>query len=102
MRLTASATITYIAHRSRISRFCRRSDGMSEEVTAQGRDLVAAGSPPLPPCCNSGCTVCVLDYPELFISDDAGMLALLEAVEQAERTLAGRAGVTDANHYQGE
>jgi ferredoxin len=74
---------------------------MSEEVTAQGRDA-AAGSPSLPPCCNSGCTVCVLDYPELFISDDAGMPALLEAVEQAERTLAERAGAADANHHQGE
>ena len=46
--------------------------------------------PEMPQCCGTGCTVCVLDYPELF-SDapacnqiDAEALALLEAIEQAE------------------
>jgi hypothetical protein len=75
---------------------------MPEEVTDQGRNAAEAGAPSLPPCCNSGCTVCVLDYPELFMADDAEMLELLEAVEQAERTLAERAGGADANHHQGE
>lgn len=43
----------------------------------------------LPPCCHSGCTVCVLDYPELFMNvapggdEPARQLAMLEAVEQA-------------------
>lgn len=51
----------------------------------------------LPPCCGTGCAVCVLDYPELFSncasSDhinqdgnqvDAETLAMLEAIEQAQ------------------
>lgn len=44
-----------------------------------------------PQCCGTGCTVCVLDYPELFSINqtdsgqtDCNMLALLEAVEQAQ------------------
>ena len=48
----------------------------------------------LPPCCGTGCTVCVLDYPELFADqsgeqaddwqkDEAETLALLEAFERA-------------------
>lgn len=44
-----------------------------------------------PQCCGTGCTVCVLDYPELFSLNqtdsgqtDCNMLALLEAVEQAQ------------------
>lgn len=41
----------------------------------------------LPACCGTGCNVCVLDYPELFASqqDDAETLALLAAIEQAQR-----------------
>jgi hypothetical protein len=44
----------------------------------------------LPLCCHSGCTICVLDYPELFINGepDAEMIAMLEAIEQAEQSLA--------------
>lgn len=49
---------------------------------------VAAPASSLPECCNSGCTVCVLDYPELFLSADAEMMAMVEAVEQAERMAA--------------
>lgn len=44
-----------------------------------------------PQCCGTGCVVCVLDYPELFSLNqtdsgqtDCNMLALLEAVEQAQ------------------
>jgi hypothetical protein len=39
----------------------------------------------LPPCCHSGCTVCVLDYPELFLPETISTeeMALLEAIEQA-------------------
>lgn len=44
-----------------------------------------------PVCCGTGCTVCVLDYPELFSPNqtdsgqtDCNMLALLEVVEQAQ------------------
>lgn len=41
----------------------------------------------LPMCCGTGCTVCVLDYPELFASTqgDAETLALLAAIEQAQQ-----------------
>lgn len=48
----------------------------------------------LPPCCNSGCTTCVLDYPELYVPEhylavvDENMLALLEAVDKAEQQAA--------------
>ncbi len=43
----------------------------------------------LPPCCNSGCTTCVLDYPELYLGNvDENMAALLEAVEKAEQQAA--------------
>jgi hypothetical protein len=47
----------------------------------------------LPPCCNSGCTTCVLDYPELYLgtteeSTAAPMRAMLEAMEKAEQQLA--------------
>ncbi len=53
-----------------------------------------------PQCCGTGCAVCVLDYPELFSLNqtdsgqtDCNMLALLEAVEQAQL----RAGEMVAN-----
>lgn len=51
----------------------------------------------LPPCCNSGCTTCVLDYPELYgemleestaAQMAAQMTEMLEAMEKAEQTLA--------------
>jgi hypothetical protein len=51
----------------------------------------------LPPCCQTGCTVCVLDYPELFEGCAAGLAAppgpepdlaaWLEAIKLAEHTL---------------
>ena len=46
--------------------------------------------PVLPPCCNSGCTVCVLDYPELFLTQtpEPETIAMLEAIEQAQQLLA--------------
>ena len=46
--------------------------------------------PILPPCCNSGCTVCVLDYPELFLNQESASetKALLEAIERAQLSLA--------------
>ena len=39
-------------------------------------------------CCNTGCLICVRDYPELVLSGDAGapMLQLLEAVETVQPT----------------
>lgn len=47
----------------------------------------------LPPCCNSGCTTCVLDYPELYLgSMDANTAAqtaaMLEAIEKADQQAA--------------
>lgn len=47
----------------------------------------------LPPCCNSGCTTCVLDYPELYLGtmDDstaAHLTVMLEAIEKAEQQMA--------------
>ena len=54
-----------------------------------------APSADLPLCCGTGCAVCVLDYPELFSNRpasnqqvdnqvDSEMLAMLEAIEQAQ------------------
>ncbi len=42
-------------------------------------------TPLLPECCHSGCTVCVLDYPELFLNAELSRaeLEMLEAMEQA-------------------
>lgn len=43
----------------------------------------------LPPCCNSGCTTCVLDYPELYLgSMDAQTHAMLEAIEKVDQQAA--------------
>jgi hypothetical protein len=52
--------------------------------------------PAAPVCCNSGCIVCVLDFPELFaatVKETTGsearpsdLLAMLEAIEAAEET----------------
>lgn len=47
----------------------------------------------LPPCCNSGCTTCVLDYPELYLgmmdeNTTAHTAAMLEAIEKAEQQMA--------------
>jgi len=52
--------------------------------------------PATPVCCNSGCTVCVLDFPELFAVHPAStpegevarsdLLAMVEAIEAAEQT----------------
>jgi hypothetical protein len=41
----------------------------------------------LPACCGTGCAVCVLDYPESFSKQrsESETLAMLEAVEQAQR-----------------
>ncbi len=37
-------------------------------------------------CCRSGCTICVLDYPELMLMEAVNpeTLAMLEAMEHAE------------------
>lgn len=46
---------------------------------------------PLPVCCGTGCVVCVLDYPELYQDPQTqgpDPLALLEAFEKAEQTIA--------------
>ena len=43
----------------------------------------------LPPCCNSGCTTCVLDYPELYLGVmDENTAAMLEAMEKAVQQMA--------------
>jgi hypothetical protein len=44
----------------------------------------------MPPCCGTGCAVCVLDYwePDEFEtpqSSESETLAMLEAIEQAQR-----------------
>ena len=41
----------------------------------------------LPACCGTGCAVCVLDYPEYFPkqSSESEALAMLEAIEEAQR-----------------
>jgi hypothetical protein len=50
-------------------------------------DPTAVDSAELPACCGTGCAVCVLDYPELFSKQkaDSETLAMLEAIEQAQR-----------------
>jgi hypothetical protein len=53
----------------------------------------AAPAPALPAkertqCCNTGCLICVRDYPELVspTEPDAQLLQLLEAIETAQQT----------------
>lgn len=45
----------------------------------------------MPVCCGTGCTVCVLDYPEQFLdprSQDSELMAMLAAFEEAEAAVA--------------
>jgi len=53
----------------------------------------AASSPALPAnertqCCNTGCLICVRDYPELVLQTepDTQLLQLLEAIETVQPT----------------
>lgn len=48
----------------------------------------------LPQCCGTGCVVCVLDYPEYFLSQrsESETLAMLEAVEKAQQMIANQDG----------
>lgn len=57
-----------------------------EQFSNQSADSVNSNfDVDMPQCCGTGCTVCVLDYPELFSTPPASeTLALLEAVEQAQ------------------
>jgi len=60
---------------------------MQELINQQAGSTVNDERSLLPQCCGTGCTVCVLDYPEMFLTDapDADMLAMLEAVERAQQ-----------------
>jgi hypothetical protein len=67
---------------------------MTEVTEEREQENQSVTAPPpnragLPPCCHSGCTVCVLDYPELFTDPASGpdTLALLEAIERARQTI---------------
>jgi hypothetical protein len=63
-------------------------DEERDEKTSAHRALPEQAWALLPPCCHSGCTACVLDYPELFINQEQlEMLALLEAIEQAQEAI---------------
>jgi len=67
---------------------------MSEEQETQHQGIGEPERPVLPPCCNSGCTVCVLDYPDLFMSEaqEIDTLAMLEAIARAQQALAEAEG----------
>ena len=60
-------------------------------VMLEEQDQENQQQPVLPPCCNSGCTICVLDYPELFVNQEpeSETKALLEAIEHAQQSLIG-------------
>jgi hypothetical protein len=45
----------------------------------------------MPPCCGTGCAVCVLDYWEPSESESEA-IAMLEAIEQAQRIIAEQDG----------
>ena len=65
--------------------------------------------PAAPVCCNSGCIVCVLDFPELFsaaVTEPAGeeaspadLRAMVEAIEAGEAT-AGRLLLHDSEYAE--
>jgi len=48
----------------------------------------------LPQCCGTGCTVCVLDYPEYFSTQRSASetLTMLEAIEKAQQMIANQDG----------
>jgi hypothetical protein len=63
----------------------RRPRNFTNELTQS--DPLAGPPAVLPACCGTGCAVCVLDYPEYFSKQrsESETLAMLEAVEQAQR-----------------
>jgi len=62
---------------------------MVEDYTPQPLASPPALPAASPVCCNTGCLVCVNDYPELFREGrpDATTLELLQAMEAAERAM---------------
>jgi hypothetical protein len=64
-----------------------------ERIQAQDSSLTGVAQSPsvkpcsMPPCCGTGCAVCVLDYWEPNESESEA-LTMLEAIEQAQRMLA--------------
>jgi len=64
----------------------RRPAAVSVESTSLPADL--------PQCCGTGCTVCVLDYPEYFSTQrpESETLAMLEAIEKAQQMIANQDG----------
>jgi hypothetical protein len=69
-----------------------------EQVNALNNAADCTQSPVSPECCGTGCTVCVLDYPEYFSERDSAVdvLAMLESIEkaqqQAQRIIANQDG----------
>jgi hypothetical protein len=67
--------------------------GISAPAHPEETCAAAPVVPERPECCGTGCTVCVLDYPELFATTpttgpEATELALLEAIERAQQQVA--------------
>ena len=67
--------------------------GISAPAHPEETCTAAPVVPERPECCGTGCTVCVLDYPELFATTpttgpEATELALLEAIERAQQQVA--------------
>ncbi|HZS10531.1 MAG TPA: hypothetical protein VFD58_37225 [Blastocatellia bacterium] len=60
---------------------------LNQETEDSCPEQTASGRRPsgLPPCCHSGCTVCVLDYPELFMNAEVSgdEMEMLKAIEEA-------------------
>lgn len=67
---------------------------MGTQIDEQGPKAETQDSP-LPPCCGTGCTVCVLDDPEYFQrsrSSELNLMAMLDAFEQAEASITRQDG----------
>lgn len=66
-----------------------RSDPLAEHDADLTSVDVLAGADAMV-CCGTGCAVCVLDYPEYFSKQrsESETLAMLEAVEEAQRFVA--------------
>ncbi len=58
-----------------------------EQLQARRDAATSLKQSSMPPCCGTGCAVCVLDYPEYFSEQksESETLAMIEAIEQAER-----------------
>ena len=63
----------------------------AQESSLTGAEQSSIEPCSMPPCCGTGCAVCVLDYWEPSESESEA-IAMLEAIEQAQQIIAEQDG----------